>query len=336
MPHGGEWQNIPASGTTIPSASARYLQYRAQFSGSDSATPVLRSVEAFYLPPNQPPVVTLQIPRGGEAWHGVKTVRWTAADLDKDTLAYEITVSRDGGKTWQAAPRKQDKPILELSVPANTGKTAPPLKAGRKTSPKSNLPALRDSLAQSPMSDTLKARILRDAKANGEPPMGDEDDAPVPDAKTVLPEGESREAVYSLDTSKLADGIYLLKVMATDRPANGENALTGEKITGEIRIVNTAPNITIANAKDAAATANKTVHLTGTATQKIVAIRGVQWRVNKGEWTTATPTDGLFDSGSESWTLQTMMLPSGKHTVEVQAVDEAGNQKTETVMVTVP
>jgi hypothetical protein len=45
------------AGAAIPSPNARYLQWRAEFSASGDAAPVLESVTAAYLPQNTPPVV---------------------------------------------------------------------------------------------------------------------------------------------------------------------------------------------------------------------------------------------------------------------------------------
>ena len=49
----------------------------------------------------------------------------------------------------------------------------------------------------------------------------------------------------------------------------------------------------------------------------------------------ASADDGLFDSTAESFTLNLPALTSGKHTIEVQTMDRAGNTATQTVTVTV-
>lgn len=54
-----EWSEplTDASGSLIPSPNARYIQWRAEFSGTGRSSPVLRSVTVAYLPQNTPPVV---------------------------------------------------------------------------------------------------------------------------------------------------------------------------------------------------------------------------------------------------------------------------------------
>lgn len=57
-------------------------------------------------------------------------------------------------------------------------------------------------------------------------------------------------------------------------------------------------------------------------------IANVQYRVDGGAWTNATPTDGVFDSASEYYTFTTSALSSGTHTIEVRAIDSSGNIET--------
>ncbi len=54
-----EWSEplTDPGGSRIPSPNARYIQWRAEFSGTPSSSPVLRSVTVAYLPQNTPPVL---------------------------------------------------------------------------------------------------------------------------------------------------------------------------------------------------------------------------------------------------------------------------------------
>ncbi len=54
-------------------------------------------------------------------------------------------------------------------------------------------------------------------------------------------------------------------------------------------------------------------------------IANVQYRVDGGSWQNATATDGTFDGGTEAYTFTTSALSAGTHTIEVRAVDTAGN-----------
>jgi predicted phage tail protein len=51
----------------------------------------------------------------------------------------------------------------------------------------------------------------------------------------------------------------------------------------------------------------------------------VQYRVDGGDWLSATPTDGAFDEGSEEFALTITSLSPGLHTVEARARNSVGN-----------
>jgi len=80
-----------ASGTRIPSPNARYIQWKAEFTGSAGKTPMLSNVSVAYLPQNTPPVVksitvSTQLAPAGSA----------KAAQPAQTSAYSITVTDTG------------------------------------------------------------------------------------------------------------------------------------------------------------------------------------------------------------------------------------------------
>jgi hypothetical protein len=331
-----DW-SVPYSdpnGERIASPPARYLQYRVTLTGSSSGGigPVLRSVEAFYLPPNQAPqIAALPSPRPGEVWRGVKPLRWNAADPDRDMLTFDVTVSRDGGKTWQPAPTQGS---ARSSAPMPKPVAAPPRNDGATPTEGESqmLRDLRAELDKRPeMSAEMRARILADAATQMRPSTS---------ATVPAPGGESspahvRESSVMLDTTRLADGDYLLRIVASDRAANPTGALTTERIVGPVRIVNRAPVVVVVD-KATTVRQDKSISIDGVAMQTQTAIRAVQYRVDGGEWVAAVAKDGIFDAPLESFTLTTGPLSSGSHTIEVQALDEAGNTATQKKTVPVP
>jgi len=79
------------SGSKIPSPNARYIQWKAEFSGGQAKTPALESVSVAYLPQNTPPIlrnitVTTQLALSG----GPKPSTQSAAAV------YSITVTDTG------------------------------------------------------------------------------------------------------------------------------------------------------------------------------------------------------------------------------------------------
>ncbi len=81
---------------------------------------------------------------------------------------------------------------------------------------------------------------------------------------------------------------------------------------------------------------DKTVTVLGSAAQTLVGITAVQARVDGGEWIAATAVDGLFDGPRESFKVTTGALSTGKHTIEVEAFNAAGQKSTEKVEVAIP
>lgn len=316
-----EWSRAygTPTGDTIVSPAGRYLQYRATLTGQGADLPTLRAVEAFYLPPNQAPRLALVVPAGGEVWRGQKTLRWSATDPDRDTLSYEVTLSGDGGRTW--------RPIDNGAASLTTKTTVAP----SPSVPSSGRAALEAELAKHPeLTADMRARILADAPAealSAPPALALAKEAGSGGAGTV-----TRDTGLTLDTTKLPDGVYLLKVVASDKPSNPDGALTAEKISGEFRVVNRAPTLVLLKS-GLKINPDRTAVLEGVAMQQGAAIRAVQYRIDGGDWLAAAASDGLFDSTLEPFSLTTPPLKPVSHTLEVQTQDEAGNVATQKLTV---
>ena len=60
----------------------------------------------------------------------------------------------------------------------------------------------------------------------------------------------------------------------------------------------------------------------------INTITNVQFRVDSGTWTDATPSDGAFDEDEENFTFTTPPLSVGTHIIEVRGINSVGNIET--------
>ena len=332
------------SGEPVASPAGRYLQYRATLhAAAPGETPALRDVEVYYQSPNQPPQVTLIYPRGGEVLRGRDTIRWSGTDPDRDTLTYAVALSGDGGRTWKplSGPEASSTPAASTPAAPRTGSTAAAQGTVSVTVvPPSNNPvaALEAELARHPeISPELRARMLADAPAPGGVIVTTDSGISIaPSASPTVGAipGATRDTSSTLDTGAFPDGTYFLRVTASDRPSNPVGALTDEKASPEFRIANHPPTMVLFK-HGMATLPDHTVRLEGIALHPSVAIRGVQYRVDGGEWLAAAANDGIFDSRSESFTLVTLPLPVGTHHIEVQAQDEAGNTVTQQATVVV-
>jgi len=95
-----------------------------------------------------------------------------------------------------------------------------------------------------------------------------------------------------------------------------------------VAIADTTPPTVIITPLSPDPTENSTPTFTGSASDEsnIVA---VEYRVDDGDWTAATASDGAFDSPDEDYTFTTASLAEGEHTVYVRATDSAGNTTAE-------
>jgi len=89
-----EWSEAMAdpNGSRISSPNARYIQWKAEMTGSGGATPALESVTVAYLPQNSPPVIK-SISSVSQA---VLTPAGRAANSSSSSAPYTVTVSDSG------------------------------------------------------------------------------------------------------------------------------------------------------------------------------------------------------------------------------------------------
>jgi hypothetical protein len=296
----------------INSPAARFIQYRLILSGAtesaasktsasfEAVSPGIRSISITYMPRNQAPKVVFLSPTGGERWSKTQTVRWNGTDPDNDTLTYDLFLSADGSN-WKPLP--SGGRLASLSAASAAGQSK--------------------SEAQVAIPDSMKQLLAAVA-------------AQKPAGKGIANGwiGSLRTTSKSWDTSAVPDGTYRLKVLATDRASNPVDAQTVEVTSEPFVICNTPPSLTLSPAPIVGS--DKTVTLTGAASQAMIAISAVQYRVDGGDWVAAVPKDGLFDSPQESFTATTLPLPSGKHTIEVAVFNGAGVKSVQKVDVLVP
>ncbi|MBI4164084.1 MAG: PKD domain-containing protein [Candidatus Aenigmarchaeota archaeon] len=100
--------------TFTPSANFTGLN-SVKFRATDLSGDFVESnlVSLNITPVNDPPVISVTQPNGGELWNGIKQITWTSADVDQNTLTVDLSYSTDG-IAWNT--------IAELaSAPAGEG-----------------------------------------------------------------------------------------------------------------------------------------------------------------------------------------------------------------------
>ena len=353
-----DWTAVKLTGVAgegaVQSPAARFIQYRLTLAADQgqTATPSVRDVSVSYMPRNQAPRVAFASPSGGERWAKTQTVRWNGTDPDNDTLNYTLMISSDGGTTWKSlpGPAKTDTKPTTPAVTTTTSTTTATTPAGNATSTTTTvqtapLPSggsVTSGTITIPAAPTQSAEEFEKTLPANMPPVVREAIlnsyrqrlASAGSAAGGASAGATRETSKSVDTTTLPDGVYQLKLVATDSLSNPTDAQTATAISDPFIISNAAPKITVLGTPRVGA--DKTVTLEGSATQSLIAVTAVQYRVDGGEWTAAVPKSGLFDSNQADFVVVTNPLASGKHTVEVEVFNAANVKATQKTDVTIP
>ncbi len=131
-----------------------------------------------------------------------------------------------------------------------------------------------------------------------------------------------RDNFYTIDGATLADGRYVIKIIASDVPDNPlGQALTGERLSEPVDIDNTPPALRVV-AMPQTGGGNRVVFEVDDATGKIK--RG-DFSLDGAPWTPLFPDDGIADSGRERYSVELPALAPGEHTVSLRTFDGSGN-----------
>ncbi len=125
------------------------------------------------------------------------------------------------------------------------------------------------------------------------------------------------------DTATVEDGIYEVRIIASDLPGNNElDALKGTRISEPFIIDNTPvkiKNLAVAASDDAAV-------VRFTAVDELSIVQSVQFTVDSNEqWKAVIPNDSVNDTKTEDFTVVASDLEKGMHVVAVKIIDSMGN-----------
>src|SRR5688572_30211500 len=131
-----------------------------------------------------------------------------------------------------------------------------------------------------------------------------------------------RDNFYTIDGATLADGRYIIKIIASDAPDNPlGQALTGERTGEPVDIDNTPPVVRAVNNSASGANPRASFEVID-ATGKV---KRADLSINGSLWTPVFPDDGIADGGNERYTVDIPNLGPGEHTISLRAFDGSGN-----------
>jgi hypothetical protein len=127
---------------------------------------------------------------------------------------------------------------------------------------------------------------------------------------------------YEWDTTTTPSGTYQFKVVASDRKDNSaEDALTGERISAPFVVAHVPPTITL----KVAGIQDDQAMIEASASDPLVRLISASFSLNGKKWINVFPTDGLFDSKTESFRFKTESLKPGTYVLVLRVQDAAGN-----------
>lgn len=140
-----------------------------------------------------------------------------------------------------------------------------------------------------------------------------------------------RDNFYTIDGATLADGRYVIKVVASDAPDNPPGQkLTGERLSEPVDIDNTPPVVKLMGQPQVTRDAVRVVFTVDDMTGKV---RKADSSFNGTAWVPAFPDDGIADSGHEVYTVEVPLVAPGEHTISLRTFDSSGNVGTLSVTV---
>ena len=140
-----------------------------------------------------------------------------------------------------------------------------------------------------------------------------------------------RENFYTIDGAALADGRYIIKVVASDAPDNPPGQkLTGERLSEPMDIDNTPPVVKAVGQPQLNRDAVRLVFSVDDATGKV---KKADASLDGATWIPVFPDDGIADSGHETYTVEFSGLGPGEHTISLRSFDSSGNVGTFSVTV---
>lgn len=132
-----------------------------------------------------------------------------------------------------------------------------------------------------------------------------------------------RDNFYTIDGATLADGRYVIRIIASDAPDNpAGQALSGERLSEPVDVDNTPPVLRAVGQPQFTGNGLRVVFEVEDATGKV---KKADLSVDGSLWTPIFPDDGIADNARERYTLDLPGMAPGEHTISLRVFDTSGN-----------
>jgi hypothetical protein len=131
-----------------------------------------------------------------------------------------------------------------------------------------------------------------------------------------------RESLFVFDTISYPDGLYTVKLEASDLPSNPPGVeLKAEKTSIALLIDNSPPVIK----NFTAARSGNALEVAFQAEDSFSAIEQAEYLIRPGEWRVVFPTDGICDSKLETFKLRAPLPAAAENMITVRVTDQHHN-----------
>lgn len=138
---------------------------------------------------------------------------------------------------------------------------------------------------------------------------------------------------YTVNSDTLPDGIYVVRVVASDSPSNPQDiALRGEMESHSFIIDNTPPEVTMKLDR----IENRKAYIAIEASDQTSTLSQAEVAIDTGDWRPVFPKDGILDEKSESFSYVSSELSPGEHVIAFRVYDQNDNAGMSKVVVRIP
>ena len=280
---------------SISSPSARYLQYRAQFkrdAGSPNATAQLRRVQFYYQNQNAAPVIS----RIKVITKGFGVSKMPMPQMEAPAMTLDQLLGSSAGDPPTA------NPAMAAMAAMTTMISHPPL---RVTKSPGFCTVVWD--ASDPNQDQLTYSVAIRSEF---------------DKQWTTLVDKTEDTFFSFDTTGFHEGLYFIKVTASDAPSNTpDTAKTTEAASEAFLIDNTPPTLTVKKQEVAKDHARIVVEAVDNAS----VINFAGYSLDGRDEVALRPDDLIFDSTNETFVVELNDLSKGAHSLLLRVQSEAKN-----------
>jgi WD40 repeat protein len=273
-----------SDGEAIQSPRARYIQYKVNLATTNQTSPRLDQICVPYLPQNLAPFVkSINILPPGVAYQRIPGL---STPRSPSSLVDQGSAEASGASG---------------AIPQTGAASIPPRRAFQKSAQSFSWEA-DDANAD----DLIYAIYFRGEK----------------ESEWRLLKKDLDEKFFTLEADTLPDGIYLVKIVASDLPSNPKaTAASGELVSAPFTADNMPPKIEILSQT----VQNKVATVKFKALDTVSALRRAEVSVDGRDWEVIFSVDGIVDSRTEEFEIGTDVLNPGEHTVALRVYDSTGN-----------